>query len=753
MITFHVLGMLDLRGPEGQHLGSPLSGSKRLALLAYLALATRRGLHRRDTVLGLFWPELDQRRARNSLSNMLHKIRRSLGPEVLIARGRDEVGLAEGVLWCDALAFQAAMDEGRFGDALDLYRGDLLEGLFVSGASPEFDHWLDAERARLRGRAAEAARVLADQAEQAGNHAEAIRWARRVLALDPYDEGAARRLILLLNGAGERAGALRVYNELAARLAREFEAEPSAETRAVIASVREPDEPGEVAVFPPDGAPAPRGASHRGIVRSGADDRPESLPVSSIAVLPFENLSGAPDAEPFAAGLHDDLLTELSRISALSVIARTSVLRCQGTGLPAPEIARELGVGTIVEGGVQTAGGRLRLNVQVIDARSGVQRWAERYDRELSAQSIFDLQGELAQEIAQALQAELTAGEQRRATGRERTEDLEAYRLCVQGRTLLDQRTPRAMYRSVDYFQRAIERDSRYALAWSGLADALSLLEFYDHAPPSSAPGPMQAALHAVELGPNLGQAHASLGIIRSIRQQGPSALSELEKAIELTPSHAEAHGWLGWVHLLRGCPGEALAAERRAVELDPLAPAFRAYLAEAYLANGETREALREAVRAREIQPEYGLAHFIEGLVLYHLRRLPQAGAAMEMALGLVPPWGTPCHAEIHAALAVIQVAAGDHAGARARLARIDAAAHPFSRGLVLAALGDADGAFSAFERVREWDSFSVDHLRYFFPHVLGPLRVDSRYHRMRRDIDRAWGGKPDDGRATGGV
>lgn len=749
MITFHVLGALDLRGPDGRHLGSPLSGSKRLALLAYLALVTRRGLTRRDTLLGLFWPESDQRRTRNSLSNMLHQLRRSLGADVLVARGHDQVGLAEDTLWCDALAFQDAMDEGRLADALELYRGDLLEGLFVSDASPEFDQWLDTERAWLRGRAVDAARALEEGAEATGNATEAIRWSRRAFALDPYDERVARRLIALLDGAGDRAGALRTFEELSARLVREFEAEPSAETRALIKGVREREESSGPAASPPRRALDPLGHGLPGSTWSEADLKPGPLPIRSVAVLPFENLSGAPDAEPFALGLHDDLLTELSRISALSVIARTSVLRYRGAAKIVPEIARELGVGTVVQGGVQSVGGRLRLNVQVIDGESGTHRWAERYNRQLSAQSIFDLQGELSREIAQALRAELTAGEQERRAGRERTEDLEAYRLCAQGRALLDQRTPRAMYRSVDYFQRAIERDPGYALAWSGLADALSILEFYNHAPPPSAPGPLQAALRAVELGPDLGQAHASLGIIRSIRRQGQAALVELEKAIELAPSHAEAHAWLGWVHLLRGCPSEALAAERRAVELDPLAPAFRAYLAEAHLANGEPREALREAVRAREIQPEYGLVHFMEGLILYHLRYLPEAESALERALGLVPPRGTPSHAEIHAVLAVIHVITGDRAAARARLARIDGATHPFSRGLVLAALGDVDGAFSAFEQIREPDSFSADHFRYFFPEVLGPIRADPRYYRVRRDMARVWGWETDAGEA----
>jgi TolB-like protein/Flp pilus assembly protein TadD len=751
MITFHVLGTPDLRGSDGRHLASPVAGAKRLALLAYLALGTR-GVTRRDTLLGLLWPESDQRSARNALSNMLHQVRRALGADVLIASGRDAVGLADGALWCDAVAFEVALGEGRLVEALELYRGELLAGVFVPGASSEFEQWLESERARLRSRAADAARALYEGAEVGGQAGEALRWARWAFALDPYDERAARRLITLLDSAGDRLGALRTYDEIASRLVREFEAEPAAETRALIAEVRSRSVPVTSSAEPLNGV-------------AEATDAPRearTLPIRSVAVLPFENLSGSADAEPFATGLHDDLLTELSRIPALSVIARTSVLRYRGTDRPVPDIGRELGVGTIIEGAVQTAGGRLRLNVQVVDAATGAHRWAERYDRELSASSIFDLQGELAGEIARALEAELTSDEGRRAgrgagPSRAGTEDLEAYRLCVQGRTLLDQRTPGGMSRSVHYFQRVIQRDADYALAWSGLADALSLLEFYDHTAPAGSPGPMEAARRAVELEPELGQARASLGIIRAIRHQGAAALAELEKAIELAPSHAEAHAWLGWLRLMQGEPTLALVAARRAVELDPLAPAFRVYLAEAYLAAASEpeassaepdgaaelmAEALREAVRARQIQPEYGLAHFMEGLVLYHLGRAREAESALETSLGLVPPWGVPRHAEVHAAIAVIRAADGDHANARARLARIDGSANPFSRGLVLAALGEVADAVATFERVREWDSFSVDHYRYFFPRELGPLRAEPRFARLRNVIDRTWRG-----------
>lgn len=741
MITFHVLGSPDLRGPAGRHLASPLAGAKRLGLLAYLVLGGRRGMVRRDTLLGLFWPESDQGSARNALSNMLHQVRRALGGGALVGRGRDEVGIAPGALWCDALAFEAALGEGRLAEALELYRGDLLEGLFVTGAAAEFDEWLAGERSRLRGRAADAARALYEGAAAAGSAGEAVRWARWASALDPSDERAARRLMVLLDAGGDRAAALRVYDELAACLARLYEVEPSPETRALVEEVRRRGRSG-AATSPAASARAaradfaPRAQGERLI-------RPESpLPIRAVAVLPFENLSGSQDAEPFTLGLHDDLLTELSRISALTVIARTSVLRYRGTDRTIPEIARELGVGTIIEGGVQAADGRLRLNVQVIDAATAAHRWAERYDRELSARSIFELQGELAREIAGALEAQLTGRERTRVDG-DRTRDLEAYRLCVQGRALLDQRTPAAMLRSVAYFQRAIDRDDEYALAWAGMADALSLLEFYHHDPPAGATDALVAALRAVELGPELGQAHASLGIIRSIRRQGAAALPALERAIELAPSHAEAHAWLGWLRLLRGEPGRALPSARRAVELDPLAPAFRAYLAETCLAAGRADEALAEAARARELQPEYGLAHFIEGLVQYHAGRPAEAEEALLAAAERVPPEGVPRHAEVHAAIAVVRAAAGEPAAARARLARIDGAAHPFSRGLALAALGDLEDAVAAFERVRTWDSFAVDHYRYFFPRELGPLRSELRFTRLVEAIDRTWCGE----------
>jgi TolB-like protein/DNA-binding SARP family transcriptional activator/Flp pilus assembly protein TadD len=694
-----------------------------LALLALLATAPSR-TSSRGKLVGLLWPEAPEKTARNRLTTCVHELRRELGDDVVVSVGAD-LRLDTAALDCDVRVFEHALDVGNYAEAVTLYDGPFLDG-FEFGGSPEFEHRVDRERSRFQRAYHRALEALADEAERRGDAEAAAGWWRERAAEDPHDSRVARRLMEALAAAGNRAEALRVAEAHTQLLEEEFRTEPDPEFARLRETLQLAPGPlvpeAEIASLPSAAVP------------------PRDVRVRSIAVLPFENLSRTADAEPFAAGLHDDLLTELSRIPGLTVISRTSVQRYRGSDKSLREIASELGAGTVVEGAVQAAGGRVRLNVQLIDARTDVHRWVERYDRELSTDSIFDIQTELARKIATTLRAELAPGERERSS-REPTEDLQAYQLYIQGRGLLDQRTRLEMYRSIDYFQRAIERDPDYALAWSGLADALSLLEFYDYPPPVSAPDPMSAARRAVELAPASGPARASLGIILSIRQDGPAALRELEAAAELAPSYAESHVWLAWVHLLRGCPDQALEPARRAVELDPLGPALRAYLAETWLALGEPREALGEARRARQIRPAYGLAHFMEGLVLYHLGRLPEAESALEAALALVPPGGTPSHAEVHAALAIVRAAGGDPAGARQRLAPIREAGDVFCSGLVHAALGEVDQSFAAFERVRDWRSFSTEHFRYFFPEVLGPLRNDARYRHILSELDRRWG------------
>ncbi|MGH7579882.1 MAG: AfsR/SARP family transcriptional regulator, partial [Gemmatimonadales bacterium] len=183
LVRVRTLGTIDVRhahGPEAGA-GAVVSQPKRFALLAYLAAATPHGFHRRDTLLGLFWPELDLDQGRHALRQGLHFLRQRLGP-VVARRGDEDVGLDPDMLWCDAPAFEQSLDRGQPAAALELYGGDFLPGFFVSGVAAEFEQWLESERTRLRARAARAAWTVADQAEGEGRAADGAHWARRAVA-------------------------------------------------------------------------------------------------------------------------------------------------------------------------------------------------------------------------------------------------------------------------------------------------------------------------------------------------------------------------------------------------------------------------------------------------------------------------------------------------------------------------------------------------------------------------------------------
>ncbi len=237
MIRFRALGALGLTGPDGKELQSALAQPKRVALLAYLAMAAPGGLHRRDKLLGIFWPDSDQEHASGALRQALRFLRRELGNDVLVSRADGDVGLSAEGFWCDAIAFETLLDQGQAYEALELYQGDLLESFYISGA-PEFEHWLDATQMRLRWRASDAAWELAEQSEAEGEGLAAKRWARRAAALTPDDENTLRRLVYLLDRVGDRTDALRAYEAFASRLAEEDDIEPSPETQHLINNIR-----------------------------------------------------------------------------------------------------------------------------------------------------------------------------------------------------------------------------------------------------------------------------------------------------------------------------------------------------------------------------------------------------------------------------------------------------------------------------------------------------------------------------------
>jgi len=242
MFRLKLLGPLDLRADEGAKVQDILRQPKRVALLVYLASTPAGTFHRRDTLLALFWPESNTDRARDALNTALRYLRRGLGSDLIVSRGNEEVGLAGGGFWTDVAAFEEGLRSGRPSDALDLFRGDFLQGFHVADA-PGFEEWMEAERRLLRDLAVLGLRALTDTAVGAGDGPLALLWARRAFALLPDEERVVRRLIEVLHAIGDAPGALRVYEEFAQRLRRELDAEPTEKTRAAAERVRRGEPP------------------------------------------------------------------------------------------------------------------------------------------------------------------------------------------------------------------------------------------------------------------------------------------------------------------------------------------------------------------------------------------------------------------------------------------------------------------------------------------------------------------------------
>lgn len=232
-LTLRVLGGLEISGCDRAE--SLAAQPKRAALFLYLALAQPAGFHRRDRLVTLFWPEHDQEHARAALRKALHTLRQAVGDDVIVTRGDEEIGVSPSV-WCDAAAFLDQAKQGHHARALELYRGDLLNGFFAD--APGFERWLEDERVHFRDMAGSCAWSLAERYATSSDLTSATRWARRAVNLAPTDERRLRKALSLLHQAGDRAGAVKLYDDFARRLRAELDIEASQETQALMRQIR-----------------------------------------------------------------------------------------------------------------------------------------------------------------------------------------------------------------------------------------------------------------------------------------------------------------------------------------------------------------------------------------------------------------------------------------------------------------------------------------------------------------------------------
>ncbi len=313
-----------------------------------------------------------------------------------------------------------------------------------------------------------------------------------------------------------------------------------------------------------------------------------SINPQSIAVLPFTNRSRQEEDEFFVAGMHDDLLTNLARIGSLKVISRTSVTQYKDTEKTIPDIARELGVATIMEGAVQRSGNTVRINVQLIDAESDKHLWAEIYDRELTTENLFAIQSEISQAIADALKTTLSPEEKQQINTRP-TENLAAYNAYLRGRQLLAHRRSNELEQALQQFSKAVELDPQFALAWVGLAESTNLLSFYGTlAEEIGFPVIEDAVNKALAIDANNGEAYTSLASLYDSRGRYKEAETAYKKAIALTPNYATTYHWYGMLLLeFSSRSDESIDLFLKAQALDPYSAIINTALAGGYESGG----------------------------------------------------------------------------------------------------------------------------------------------------------------------
>jgi TolB-like protein/Tfp pilus assembly protein PilF len=440
---------------------------------------------------------------------------------------------------------------------------------------------------------------------------------------------------------------------------------------------------------------APAAAVIDTIQTQGPEPAEPQYPPNSIAVLPFANRSANPDDAYFVDGIHDDLLTHISKIGAIKTISRTSVMQYRGSSKSIPEIAAELDVATILEGGVQRAGDQVRINVQLIDARNDEHLWAEIYDRQLLAANIFAIQSEIAEAIAEALRMTLSPREQQRIRSVP-TESLAAYEAYLIGKQRLAKRTTQSLAEAEEYFRQAVELDPEYALAWVGLADTHILQVWYSGLPERENFDKAKAAIDmALELDRGLGEAYATLGLLKGGMKDLEGAEQAFKQALELSPNYAPGHQWFSnllgglgrWEErrvrmetavrldpmstVIRYAYAVSLALEIdpnfvsahdaiatiqwqvfnrfdmaaqgfvKAITLDPKQADLYVWLAQLYLDLGEPERASLLLDRANELAPDYNTTAW--GRLLLHLYQQTTGGWAEDAEAVLAEPIGTP--------------------------------------------------------------------------------------------------------------
>jgi TolB-like protein/Tfp pilus assembly protein PilF len=414
-------------------------------------------------------------------------------------------------------------------------------------------------------------------------------------------------------------------------------------------------------------------AARTGAEQARDEARLDMFSDKSIAVLPFANRSEQKDDEYFTDGMHDELLTRLSRISALKVISRTSMMKYRDTKKTIPEIGQELSVATVLEGGVQRSGNQVRINVQLIDARTDEHLWAEIFDRELTTENLFAIQSEISTAIANSLKATLSPEERTRVYDLP-TSSLEAYNHYLRGRQSMALRTREGLQEALAEFEQAADIDPEFALAWVGIGDSVHLLKESDGFDSAEAFERHKMAVEkALVLNNQLAEAYTSMAFVYVDRGEREKAVAAFEKSIELNPNYAQTYHWYAIILEGNDKDEKLLPLLYKAAQLDPLSSVIQTYIAFALYQRGRADEALEALNRVLERDPNFARARRMLGGVEKYVGHLASAIGHIRKAIELDPGnWGSRYMlAEVYTALGDFEAVGGVLADIEASLGR----------------------------------------------------------------------------------
>jgi TolB-like protein/Tfp pilus assembly protein PilF len=594
-LQLRLFGGVELRSDRAPD--APPPGRKVRALLAYLALSP--GLPcPREKLMALLWSDRAEEQARASLRQALTELRHALGEPSPLRTGQDTVSLDSLGIVVDAVEFPRLVKAGKLAEAAALYRGPLLDGHGVRDGA--FEDWLRIERTRLHDLAVDALHRLATS--QSGE--AAIATAQRLLQIDPAREDTHRLLMQLYAAGGQRVQAIRQYQLCRDALERELQAKPNAETERLYRQIQD-----EAPVAP---APSITSIPARAL---SSDGKP------SIAILPFENLSGDPEQLYFSRGITADIITELSRFHEIQVTARNSSFAFDQRSVGLREIAAKLGIDYLVEGSVRRAGNRVRVSVQLIDAETLGHVWAEHYDRDLA--DVFDLQDEVARMIATTVPGRVRAVGTERAH-RKPTENMSAYENYLRALEYLDGYDRLAL--AEPFILRAVELDPRFAMA-QVLLCLLTVNKYFFDADRSHLEKAAALGRKALALDESDGMCHVAVAHPLTFQRRHDEAGSYYARAVALNSNNTFIlmlrAMWLNYM----GRSVEALATIEACLRRDPVAQDwYWDVLAMVQTAAGRYAEALASYERMKQV-PYW--AHAFRAICHVGMDQLPVARAA----------------------------------------------------------------------------------------------------------------------------